>query len=334
MVYSRRAAYVAALLLLIAACGPGGATTRPSSPATSSAPSAAATLRPTTVATTAPATVTATATAAPSSAATVCDNLPADAEGDLLATICDRGKILISTDADYAPQSSVTPSGDYEGFDISVGEEIGRRLGVEVEWSAQIWDTIVAGTWSGRWDMSVGSMTVCCDREQLFDFTQPYYYTPAQVAVLEDSGITSLEDLAGQKACVGEATTYLEWVEGTLELAAPNRIVQDAPEGMTAHALETDANCAEAMRSGQTEVGQIFVTADPVIESAIAEDTPIVRVGDPIFYEALSIAFDKNGPERAALLAEVDRIVGEMHADGTLSEFSEQWYGTDYSEAT
>ena len=314
MIHSRRAAYLAAILLVTAACAGPGATTRPSTV-------------PTTAATTPP-------TAAASTAATVCDNLPAGSEGDLLATICDRGKILISTDADYAPQSSVTPTGDYEGFDISVGDEIGRRLGVEVEWSAQIWDTIVAGSWSGRWDMSVGSMTVCCDREELFDFTQPYYYTPAQVAVLEDSGITSIEELAGQKACVGEGTTYLEWVEGTLELAAPNRLVQEAPEGMTAHALETDANCAEAMRGGQTEVGEIFVTADPVIESAISADTPIVRVGDPIFYEALAIAFDKNGPARAALLAEVDRIVGEMHADGTLTEFSEQWYETDYTKAT
>lgn len=273
-------------------------------------------------------------TPAPSAALTaVCDNLPAGSEGDLLATICDRGKIVISTDADYAPQSSITPSGGYEGFDIDVGEEIARRLGVQAEWSAQIWDTVIAGSWSGRWDMSVGSITVCCDRDQLFDFTQPYYFTPAQVAVLASSGFASIDDIAGETACVGEDTTYLYWVEGTLELAAPNKVVREAPAGMVAFTLETDANCAEAMRSGQTEVGQVFVTADPVIEQAIGAETPIVRLGDPIFYEALSVAFDKNGPERAMLLAEVDRIIGEMHADGTMTELSEKWYGLDYSKA-
>lgn len=273
-------------------------------------------------------------TPAPSAASTaICDNLPASAAGDLLATICNAGKIVISTDADYAPQSSVTASGGYEGFDIDVGEEIARRLGVTAEWSAQIWDTVIAGSWSGRWDMSVGSITVCCERDQLFDFTQPYYYTPAQVAVLESSGFASIDDIAGETACVGEDTTYLYWVEGTLELAAPNRIVREAPADMVAFTLETDANCAEAMRSGQTEVGQVFVTADPVIEQAIGAETPIVRLGDPIFYEALAVAFDKNGPERAALLAEVDRIIGEMHADGTMTELSEKWYGLDYSKA-
>jgi polar amino acid transport system substrate-binding protein len=273
-------------------------------------------------------------TPAPTTGSTaVCDNLPAGSEGDLLATICQRDKIVISTDADYAPQSSVTASGGYEGFDIDVGEEIGRRLGVQVEWSAQIWDTVIAGSWSGRWDMSVGSITVCCDRDQLFDFTQPYYYTPAQVAVLESSGITTLDGLAGQTVCVGEDTTYLYWVEGTLELAAPNRLVTEAPDGLTAFALETDANCAEAMRAGQTEVGNVFVTADPVIAQAIDADTPIVRIGEPIFYEALAVAFDKNGPGRAKLLETVDAIIGEMHADGTLSELSNKWYGVDYSKA-
>ena len=266
-----------------------------------------------------------------SAVTTVCGSLTG-AEGDLLATICERGKIVISTDADYAPQSSVTPTGGYEGFDIDVGDEIGRRLGVQVEWSAQIWDTVIAGSWSERWDMSVGSITVCCDREELFDFTQPYYYTPAQIAVLDGSGFTTIDDLAGETACVGEDTTYLYWVEGTLALPEPNRLVREAPAGMTAVTLETDANCAEAMRAGQTEVGSVFITADPVIASAIEADTPIVRLGDPIFYEALSVGFDKNGPARAELLAAVDRIIGEMHADGTLSALSEKWYGVDYSE--
>lgn len=251
---------------------------------------------------------------------------------DLLATIREKGKIVISTDADYAPQSSVTEDGSFEGFDIDVGDEIASRLGVEAEWSAQIWDTMIAGSWSERWDMSVGSITVTPDREEIFDFTRAYYYTPAQIAVLTGSGFTSIDDLAGEVACVGEETTYLYWIEGTLDVGEPGEIVRDAPAGMTAHTLETDAYCAEAMRAGQTEVGKVFITAEPVIEQAIGADTPIERLGDPIFYEALSVAFDKNGPPRAELLAEVDRIIGEMHTDGTLTEFSMQWYGVDYSK--
>ena len=257
---------------------------------------------------------------------------PSGDPNDLLAKIREKGKIVISTDADYAPQSSVTEDGGFEGFDIDVGEEIAERLGVTAEWSPQIWDTIIAGSWSERWDMSVGSITVTPEREAIFDFTQPYYYTPAQIAVLTGSGFTSIDDLAGELACVGEDTTYLYWIEGTLALGDDSELVREAPEGMTAHTLETDANCAEAIRAGQTEVGEVFITADPVIEQAIMAETPIERLGDPIFYEALSVAFDKNGPPRAEMLAEVDRIIGEMHTDGTLSALSEEWYGVDYSK--
>lgn len=308
MMPTRKTAYLAATLLMAVACAGPAAT-------------------PTAVPTAAP---TAAPTGAPSTA--VCDNL-APAESELLATICERGKIVISTDADYAPQSSVTPTGDFEGFDIDVGEEIARRLGVEAEWSAQIWDTIIAGSWSGRWDMSVGSITVTPDREQLFSFTRGYYYAPAMVAVLEGSGFTSIDDLAGEKACVGEDTTYLYWIEGTLDLGDPGIIVRDAPEGMTAHTLETDANCAEAMRAGQTEVGEVFITAEAVIDSAIAAETPIEKIGEPIFFESLSVAFDKNGPEHGALLTVVDDIIGAMHEDGTLTALSMKWYDKDLTKA-
>ena len=62
-----------------------------------------------------------------------------------------------------------------------------------------------------------------------------------------------------------------------------------------------------------------------MIDAAIAADTPIVKIGDPIFYEHLG----RVRQERAAACGaarEVDRIVGEMHADGTLTAFSEEWY--------
>lgn len=269
---------------------------------------------------------------ASSPVATVCDNLPAGSDGDLLATICERGRIVSATDADYAPQSSVTESGQFEGFDIDVGTEVARRLGVTVEWTAQVWDTIAAGNWSGRWDMHVGSMTVTPERDaELFEFTQPYYFTPAVVAAVEGSGITSVEDLAGKVACVGEDTTYLYWIDGTLTLGEGGEIVTQPPEGLTATTLPTDANCAEAVRSGRRDF-QAFISAQPTVQEAIDADTPIEIVGDPIFFEPLAIGFDQNGPEAAALVAAVDEIVGQMHADGTLTQFSMKWYDEDLTK--
>ena len=123
---------------------------------------------------------------------TVCETT--DAADDLLAQICDKGVLTVSTDPAYPPQSKYLPKEDkYVGFDIDVATEIANRLGVEIAWETPSWDVITAGSWNGRWDMSVGSMTPTNDRQEVLDFTEPYYYTPAVVVVHADN--TSVSDL-------------------------------------------------------------------------------------------------------------------------------------------
>ena len=68
------------------------------------------------------------------------------------------------------------------------------------------------------------------------------------------------------------------------------------------------------------------------MEDAIADGLPIVKLGDPVFYEPLAVAFDKSVADNDSLVAAVDAIVGEMHADGTLSELSQKWYGIDLTK--
>lgn len=166
---------------------------------------------------------------------------------DLLAQIEDRGTIHVSTDANYAPQSYLDENGEFVGFDIDVAKEIASRLGVEVEFRTPEWDLITAGNWGGQWDMSVGSMTVTTARQEVLDFADPaYYYTPAQFAATDASGIDSLEQIAGQTVCVGVSTTYESWLNGDLEgLGLPETsLFADPPAGVTIIPLPTDNECA------------------------------------------------------------------------------------------
>lgn len=260
----------------------------------------------------------------------ICDSYTGD---DLLGRVCEAGTIRVSTDPAYPPQSFLNEeTGDYEGFDIDVAKEIGARLGVDVEFTDPTFDAVVAGNWSERWDVSVGSVTVTEERKAVLDFTQPYYFTPAQMAALDSSDYATLDDLAGQIVCVGEATTYLFWIDGTLSLPAEAGEIASLPEGMTATTLPTDIDCAEAWRSGREEF-QGWLTALPTAQGAIdSGDYPIKLVGDPVFFEPLAVAFDKAVDDNDSFVAEVDRIVGEMHDDGTLTDLSETWYeGLDYT---
>ena len=254
---------------------------------------------------------------------------------DLLGEIEARGTIRVSTDANYEPQSFLNADGDFVGFDIDVAKEIARRLGVEAEFVTPDWDLITAGNWGGQWDISVGSMTVTTARQQVLDFADPpYYYTPAQFAAADDSGIDSLEDIAGQAVCVGVSTTYETWLSGDLAaLGLPDAsFFADAPSGATIIPLPTDNECVQSIQAGREEFS-VFLTSNTVVEAAIAEGVAVHKVDSPVFSENLAAAFDKSSSlDNSSLVKRVNEIIAEMHADGTLRGFSMNWFGEDLTE--
>jgi polar amino acid transport system substrate-binding protein len=144
------------------------------------------------------------------------------------------------------------------------------------------------------------------------------------------SGITTLDGLAGKTICVGEATTYLQWLDGTLDFGTETPQT-DPPEGATATTLDTDRLCAEAWKAGRSEF-EGWLSSSTTVEQAIEEGLPLVAVGDPVFFEPLAVAVDKSGPPHAEFIAEVDRILDEMRTDGTLKELSEKWFDKDLTE--
>lgn len=257
---------------------------------------------------------------------------PAAAQDDTdhLGRITDRGILVMSTDPLYPPQSFLDDEGNIVGFDLDVGAEIASRLGVELVPTPQAWSVITAGNWADRFDMSVGSMTITSPREEVIDFSVPYYFTPAQVAARADLGYTSVEELAGQTICVGAATTYLDWFNGDLDLGSLTPDVSP-PEGSVVVSRETDRDCANEWGAGRQDF-EGWITAAPTVQQAVADGLPLVAVGDPIFYEPLAVAFDKSVEDNDSLVEAVSAAITAMHEDGTLTALSEKWYGEDLTK--
>ena len=312
-----RLSLLGVVTVIAAACSSGGAAT----PAPTSAPTVAPTAAPTVAATATPA-PTATPTAAPAT----------PVAGGLLDKVLKAGKLVVSTDPNYAPQSAQKPDGTFEGFDIDVATEIAKRLGVTVEWATPAWAIITAGGWGGRWDASVGSMTVTSEREKVLDFSDPYYYTPAQMTASKASGITTLDGLAGKTVCVGESTTYLDWLSGKKLDFGSMSPTTTPPAGVQVTTQKTDAECPQLWASGRNDF-EGFLSSSTTVDAAIKAGMPLVKVGDPVYAEPLAVAIDKGGPADADFVAAVDKIVKEMHADGTLKGFSEKWFGLDLTQA-
>ena len=89
---------------------------------------------------------------------------------DALSDVMAAGELVVSTDANYAPQSYLNDNGELEGFDIDVAKEAGKRLGVKVRHVTPDWDLITAGKWGKRWDVSVGSMAPTKERKKALFF--------------------------------------------------------------------------------------------------------------------------------------------------------------------
>ena len=266
---------------------------------------------------------------------------------DLLGAIKQHGYIMVSTDPNYAPQSFLDTQGQrpadskcpadalttaqMKGFDVDVAKAIGDSLGVETCFATPDWDTITAGTWSDKWDVSVGSMTITPERQQVLDFSVPYYGTPAVVAVGNDSGLTSLADLVGKALCAGASTTYETWLNGG-DLGPSIAVFAKAPEGVTVVPLPTDQECAQALAAGREDFAG-YVTSITVVTENIAAGLPVKQLGEPVFTEVLAAAFDKTSSlPTDTLRAEVDKLFTAMHADGRLAGLSNQWFSTDLTQ--
>ncbi len=254
-----------------------------------------------------------------------------DATDDLLAEVCDNGELVVSTDPAYPPQSSLNEeTQEYEGFDIDVATEISKRLGVDIAWETPAWEVLTAGNWAGRWDMSVGSMTPTNDRQEVLHFTEPYYYTPAVVVVnAENTSVSDLStDLDGKKVGVCSGCTYEQFLDGSLAIDGFtfDFIIDDAK--VTGY--DTDTTALADLAVGDGDRLDAAITSLTTAQGDIDANGKGKIVGDPVFYEPLSVAFDKSSElDPVSLKDAVDGIVAEMHSDGTLTELSEKWYGAD-----
>ena len=240
--------------------------------------------------------------------------------GDVLDYILLDNEILVATDASWPPVSYIDDDGVMQGFDVEVAREIAERLGVEVRFVTPDWDVVTAGNWNTRWDLSVGSMTPTASRAEVLNFPAIYYYTPAAFAVHTDSAVTTLAGLDGKTICTTAASTWEMYLQGDLDMLNAPAFTYDVTPG-TITSLKDGTMCADDTRLGAGVRNDGFIDSIPMIQGAIEAGYPIRFLGDPVFYEPLAIATDKqfDDPE---LDAEIARIITEMQKDYTLSLLS------------
>lgn len=248
--------------------------------------------------------------------------------GEVLNRITQSKTMTVATAANWPPQSFVGPDNTMQGFDVDVAKEIAKRLGAEAKFVTPDWGIITAGRWSGRWDISVGSMTPTTERTRILDFPAVYYYTPYVFAVHQSSPAASRADLNGKVIGVEAGTTTEDYINGRLKIDAvgvPPFTVDVKPKEVRTYG--DSMGPLDDLRLGNGTRLDATVSALPTITGAVKRGYPVKALADkPAYYEPLAIAIDKGDADFGSRLT---AIVDQMKADGTLKTLSQKWYGDD-----
>lgn len=116
-------------------------------------------------------------------------------------------KLVVGTDATYAPMEYMDESGEIVGINIDIVDAIAEELGIEVEYKNIGWEPLFPAVDNGEVDFAVSSITITEKREESYDFTQPYYIANQLILVPEGSEISSFADLEDKKVAVQINTT-------------------------------------------------------------------------------------------------------------------------------
>lgn len=116
---------------------------------------------------------------------------------------------IIATDTTFAPFEFME-DGEYVGIDMDILKAIAEDQGFEFELRPMAFSAGLQALETRQVDGMIAGMGITDARKQVFDFSDAYYSAGVQFAVLDDSDIETVEDLAGLKVAVKTGTTGSE----------------------------------------------------------------------------------------------------------------------------
>lgn len=227
---------------------------------------------------------------------------------DSLQRVLDAGKLTVVGSGGYPPFNFFDENGEVVGFDVDVGKEIAYRLGVELSYVTSDWDGLTEGLRNKRYDAILGSMAITPDRLLVLSFTEPYYYSGAQLIVNKDSGITDPSQMIGRTIAVATATNF---VEDAKNLDAEVSLYQD-----------DNATMMELISGRVDGVITDRLVALGIMDKISGGDN-LMLCGEIMRLEEMGIAINQDD---VSLLEKINEILREMRKDGTLREISEKWH--------
>jgi len=189
------------------------------------------------------------------------------------------------------------------GLNVDLAQELGQRLGAEVQLVPVLPANRVQFLQQGKVDLLIANMEWTAERGEILGFVPtPFYRVGGTAAVLKDSKITRWEDLKGQPVCTSQGSSY---VKPLTELGVEIKAFKSSSESLLA--LRGN-NCVAAVHDA--------TLVNPLI--ADSAEWQGYRTITPELNPAPSVIWTRRGESDTQ--AKLDPIVKELHRSGWLIE--------------
>ena len=238
-------------------------------------------------------------------------------EGSKDSAAAERNKIVIGLDDNFPPFGFHDEKGELVGFDIDMAKEAAKRLGMEVEFKSVDWDSKETELTSKRIDAIWNGFSLTPGRGKNILFSRPYQNGPQILLVRGDSPIQGKADLAGKIVGTQQSSTGLEAINAEPELRDSFKELKQYSDNVTSFM---------DLEVGRIDAVVVALTTAAYFKQQNNADFRIIDVGYPSI--PCGVGMRKDDTE---LKAKLDKVLEDMHNDGTSKKISEKWFGMDVS---
>jgi polar amino acid transport system substrate-binding protein len=215
------------------------------------------------------------------------------------------------------PWEYKTDSGDFEGFEVDLAKEIGKRIGADVEFQDLGFQALFAATSSGRIDFAISSISVNNERLQNQGFTQPYYDSDGTLFGTPTSPIRSLDDLKGKTVGVQSGSTGEAWAKANRDKLGLADI----------KSYNAQQDLLLEVQNGRVDAGASEITILQFTIKQMPRLKILLRVPTG---EHFAMMARKNSP----LLTKANDAITAIKTDGTMAAIHKKWFGVDPEPGT
>ena len=231
-----------------------------------------------------------------------------------LAKVKAAGTFKVGTEGTYSPFTYHDASGALIGFDVEIAREIGKRLGVKVEFTEGKWDGLIAGLDANRYDAVINEVSITDARKAKYDFSDPYLVAKAALIVRSDNTtIKSFADLKGKKSAQTISSNWAQTVRDNGGIVVGDDGFNQSIDPLLAGRVDATVNDNISFLDFKTKKPDAKIKIAATVDGADKVGA-IVRKGNP------------------ELVAAINKALADAKADGTYLKISQKYFGEDVSQ--